>query len=80
MFAGRESTVVAIGMGALCLLTSPAQWHALTENPGLERLPPRPVGCPLKQRMPLGCGHCGGVDIQLVQHAVGVVPGAVGIV
>jgi pentalenolactone synthase len=29
LFAGHETTVVAIGMGALLLLTNPAQWQAL---------------------------------------------------
>jgi cytochrome P450 len=35
LFAGHETTVVAIGMGALLLLTHPAQWQALREDPGL---------------------------------------------
>ncbi len=35
LFAGHETTVVAIGMGALCLLTSPAQQQALTADPAL---------------------------------------------
>jgi pentalenolactone synthase len=35
LFAGHETTVVAIGLGALLLLTHPAQWRALREDPGL---------------------------------------------
>ncbi len=35
LFAGHETTVVAIGLGALLLLTQPAQWQALREEPGL---------------------------------------------
>ncbi|MFI0350878.1 cytochrome P450 [Actinomadura sp. 9N407] len=35
LFAGHETTVVAIGMGALCLLTHPAQQQALADDPGL---------------------------------------------
>jgi pentalenolactone synthase len=35
LFAGHETTVVAIGMGALLLLINPAQWQALRADPGL---------------------------------------------
>lgn len=36
LFAGHETTVVAIGTGALLLLlTRPAQWRALATDPGL---------------------------------------------
>lgn len=35
LFAGHETTVVAIGIGALLLLAEPAQWQALREDPGL---------------------------------------------
>ncbi|MEU8107789.1 cytochrome P450 [Nonomuraea muscovyensis] len=35
LFAGHETTVVAIGMGALCLLTNPGQQQALVDNPEL---------------------------------------------
>ncbi len=35
LFAGHETTVVTIGMGALLLLGNPAQWQALTAAPGL---------------------------------------------
>jgi cytochrome P450 len=35
LFAGHETTVVAIGMGALCLLTNPGQQRALISDPGL---------------------------------------------
>ena len=35
LFAGHETTVVAIGMGALMLLTNPQQCQALREDPGL---------------------------------------------
>jgi pentalenolactone synthase len=35
LFAGHETTVVAIGMGALLLLDNPAQWKALKAEPGL---------------------------------------------
>jgi pentalenolactone synthase len=35
LFAGHETTVVAIGMGALLLLANPAQWQALGADPGL---------------------------------------------
>ena len=35
LFAGHETTVVQIGMGALLLLTNPGQWRALLDNPGL---------------------------------------------
>jgi len=35
LFAGYETTVVAIGMGALLLLTHPGQWQALRNDPGL---------------------------------------------
>ena len=35
LFAGHETTVVAIGMGALLLLTNPAQWQALRADPRL---------------------------------------------
>jgi cytochrome P450 len=35
LFAGHETTVVAIGMGALCLLTNPGQRQALIDDPGL---------------------------------------------
>jgi cytochrome P450 len=33
LFAGHETTVVAIGMGAVQLLTGPAQWQALRDDP-----------------------------------------------
>jgi cytochrome P450 len=35
LFAGHETTVVAIGMGALMLLTDVRQWQALRDDPGL---------------------------------------------
>jgi cytochrome P450 len=35
LFAGQETTVVAIGMGALFLLANPAQLRALSADPGL---------------------------------------------
>ncbi|MGH3254283.1 MAG: cytochrome P450 [Streptosporangiaceae bacterium] len=35
LFAGHETTVVAIGLGALMLLTNPRQWQALRDDPGL---------------------------------------------
>lgn len=35
LFAGHETTVVAIGTGALMLLTHPRQWRALRDDPGL---------------------------------------------
>lgn len=35
LFAGHETTVTQLGIGALLLLTNPAQWQALAENPGL---------------------------------------------
>ncbi|BCO37066.1 hypothetical cytochrome P450 [Mycobacterium heckeshornense] len=35
LFAGHETTVVAIGLGALLLLTNADQWRALADNPGL---------------------------------------------
>jgi len=35
LFAGHETTVVAIGMGVLCLLANPAQRRALADDPGL---------------------------------------------
>jgi pentalenolactone synthase len=35
LFAGHETTVVQIGMGALFLLADPDQWQALTRNPAL---------------------------------------------
>ena len=35
LFAGHETTVVAIGMGVLMLLTSPEQWQALRDDPAL---------------------------------------------
>ncbi|MGB8209150.1 MAG: cytochrome P450 [Mycobacterium sp.] len=35
LFAGHETTVVAIGLGTLLLLTTPGQWRALLENPAL---------------------------------------------
>ena len=35
LFAGHETTVVAIGMGALCLLVNPDQRQALIDDPGL---------------------------------------------
>ena len=38
LFAGHETTVVAIGMGAVQLLTNPAQWQALLADP--ERIGP----------------------------------------
>src|SRR6266568_1629398 len=34
LFAGHETTVVAIGMGALCLLAHPGQQQALIDDPG----------------------------------------------
>lgn len=34
LFAGHETTVVAIGMGALCLLANPGQRQALVDDPG----------------------------------------------
>jgi len=33
LFAGHETTVVAIGMGAVQLLTNPAEWQALLADP-----------------------------------------------
>ncbi|GAA2808025.1 cytochrome P450 [Saccharopolyspora taberi] len=35
LFAGHETTVVQIGLGALLLLTNPAQWQALHDDPDL---------------------------------------------
>ncbi len=35
LFAGHETTVVAIGRGCLALLTDPTQWRALAEDPTL---------------------------------------------
>jgi pentalenolactone synthase len=35
LFAGHETTVVQIGLGALLLLTNPDQWRALLDDPGL---------------------------------------------
>jgi pentalenolactone synthase len=35
LFAGHETTVVQIGLGALMLLTNPEQWQALHDDPGL---------------------------------------------
>jgi cytochrome P450 len=35
VFARHETTVAAIGMGALMLLTNPEQWQALRRDPGL---------------------------------------------
>lgn len=35
LFAGHETTVVQIGLGALLLLTHPDQWQALLEDPTL---------------------------------------------
>lgn len=35
LFAGHETTVVAIGLGALLLLTHPGQRHALRDDPSL---------------------------------------------
>jgi cytochrome P450 len=35
LFAGRETTVVQIGLGALYLLTNPDQWRALLDDPAL---------------------------------------------
>jgi cytochrome P450 len=35
LFAEHETTVVAIGMGALLLLANPRQWQALRDDPGL---------------------------------------------
>jgi cytochrome P450 len=35
LFAGHETTVVKIGLGALLLLTHPDQWRALAHDPGL---------------------------------------------
>ena len=34
LFAGHETTVAAIGMGALCLLANPGQQQALIDDPG----------------------------------------------
>jgi pentalenolactone synthase len=34
LFAGHETTVAAIGMGALCLLANPGQHQALVNDPG----------------------------------------------
>jgi cytochrome P450 len=34
LFAGHQTTVVAIGMGILCLLVNPGQQHALINDPG----------------------------------------------
>ncbi|MGW6932924.1 cytochrome P450 [Lentzea sp. NPDC054927] len=35
LFAGHETTVVQIGMGALLLLANPDQWNALRDDPSL---------------------------------------------
>jgi pentalenolactone synthase len=35
LFAGHETTVVQIGLGALHLLADPRQWQALLDDPGL---------------------------------------------
>ena len=35
LFAGHETTVVAIGLGTLLLLTTPGQWRALLDDPAL---------------------------------------------
>jgi len=35
LFAGHETTVVAIGLGTLLLLTTSGQWRALLDNPAL---------------------------------------------
>jgi len=35
LFAGHETTVVQLGMGALLLLTNRGQWQALQDDPGL---------------------------------------------
>jgi pentalenolactone synthase len=35
LFAGHETTVTAIGMGALMLLTHPRQWQTLRDDPAL---------------------------------------------
>jgi len=35
LFAGHETTVVQIGLGALLLLTNPGQWQALLADPAL---------------------------------------------
>lgn len=35
LFAGHETTVVAIGLGTLLLLTTPGLWRALLDNPAL---------------------------------------------
>jgi pentalenolactone synthase len=35
LFAGHETTVVAIGLGTLLLLTTPGQWRALLDNSAL---------------------------------------------
>ncbi|MGW7131273.1 cytochrome P450 [Streptomyces bobili] len=35
LFAGHETTVVQIGLGALLLLTTPGQWQLLLDDPGL---------------------------------------------
>ncbi|WP_280407192.1 cytochrome P450 [Nocardia brasiliensis] len=37
LFAGHETTVVQIGLGALLLLTAPGQWQALHDDPSLLR-------------------------------------------
>jgi cytochrome P450 len=34
LFAGHETTVTAIGLGALWLLATPGQWRALVDDPG----------------------------------------------
>ncbi|MFI6317806.1 hypothetical protein ACIBG8_09830 [Nonomuraea sp. NPDC050556] len=35
LFAGHETTVVAIELGAVCLLTNPEQWQLLLQRPEL---------------------------------------------
>ncbi|MFC4852695.1 cytochrome P450 [Actinophytocola glycyrrhizae] len=35
LFAGHETTVVQIGLGALLLLADPGQWRAVVDEPGL---------------------------------------------
>ncbi|GGS28787.1 cytochrome P450 [Actinokineospora fastidiosa] len=35
LFAGHETTVVQIGLGALLLLADPAQWRTVVDQPGL---------------------------------------------
>ncbi|MDA3625650.1 cytochrome P450 [Saccharopolyspora sp. WRP15-2] len=56
LFAGHETTVVQIGMGALLLLTNRAQWRALLAEPGLV-----PGAVEEILRMPVGGGGGGGI-------------------